>query len=279
MLAAQEGIKLDVERVEVIRFYQRAIDVDVPLLADPVGPVRRLIFLGRVPVPQVVDDVVGRLDIDAEADGQWRQDDHTKAWLTLEVVDEPFAVALGFGRHAGIAVDDFDLQSEFKINVVLEKPLNIAMFREDQHLLAPDCDIVQAPEQLVELGRRATVFNGIFRDEDLHAILTRIGAHEPEMLKQAEGVHTAGLVFAALGIRAEQPQAVDVDCAHGSELHRSISNAFDNRHTSHKGSISDPHQVSAGKMCHGDQLSSALGLHMAVNRRAILPPCSPPPSA
>ncbi len=38
---------------------QRVIDVDVFFLTNPVGPVGRLSFLGGVPVPRVVDDVVG----------------------------------------------------------------------------------------------------------------------------------------------------------------------------------------------------------------------------
>jgi hypothetical protein len=39
-------------------------------LADPVGAVGRLIFLGRIPVAQEVDHMIGRLNIDAEANSQ-----------------------------------------------------------------------------------------------------------------------------------------------------------------------------------------------------------------
>ena len=67
-------------------------NLDVLVLADAVDAVRRLVLLGRVPPPVVVDDHRGGRQVDADAAGQERAAEDLELRVRLEVLDHFAAV-------------------------------------------------------------------------------------------------------------------------------------------------------------------------------------------
>ena len=76
------------------------VDVDVPRLTDAEGAVGGLVFDGRVPLPVVVDDMVGARQVQAGTAGLQRQDEDLGAMrVVLEAFHHPVAV---LARHAAV---------------------------------------------------------------------------------------------------------------------------------------------------------------------------------
>ena len=84
----------------------------VLLLADAVRPVGGLIFLGRVPRSGEMNDVIRRLNVDAESNSQGRKHDRAEPGLLLKCFDAPLAIvrACGIGRR--VPVDHIRFEPE-----------------------------------------------------------------------------------------------------------------------------------------------------------------------
>lgn len=86
-LFAQQSIEPHVKTGEPVAHYAGVIHLHGTGLADAIGAGGGLVFFGRVPGAGEVDDVVGRLNIHAKANGQGRQDDHVETYFLLKSVN------------------------------------------------------------------------------------------------------------------------------------------------------------------------------------------------
>ena len=75
-----------------------------------------------------MNDMVGRLDIDAESDSQWGENDDSKSRPCLKILELflPTRCTAGFGR--GIAIDNIRDDTESFGYGPLQRPLEIPEF-------------------------------------------------------------------------------------------------------------------------------------------------------
>jgi len=132
----QELIELHIKCRKIIGMDDRAIDAYFSRLTDPVSPIGRLILLGGIPGPRVVDDVVCLLNVDPEADRDRRQDNDAEARLGLKCLDALLTAGDVLRRGRRVAIDDIGRESKHLLNVIAQHPLNFSELAKDDDFLA-----------------------------------------------------------------------------------------------------------------------------------------------
>src|SRR5512132_2704110 len=129
--------------VLVVGLDDRTVDVNRFRLADAIGAVGCLVFLGRVPGAGVVNDVIGALDVHAEADRNRRQNDNAEPGLLLERLEALQAAVAAPLCRRGLAVDDVRGEAENLLDVVAQQSLDDAELAEDDCLFALRADVLK----------------------------------------------------------------------------------------------------------------------------------------
>ena len=127
------------------------VHLDDPRLADAVGAVRRLILDGRVPPAVEVEDVVGGRQVEPEAAGAQRHDEHPRvAARLLEPVDDLLA---GRPRRRPVEVEPLDL--ELVLDVPRKKAAHDRVLGEHERRVALGERLGEHLCEPVELARPA----------------------------------------------------------------------------------------------------------------------------
>ena len=139
-----------------------------------------------------MDNVVRRLDVDAEADGDRRKNDDAESGLRLECLDPLLTAGDMLCRRRRVAVDDVGRESEDLFDVVAQHPLNFPEFAKDNDLLIIRPNFLKRHEEPGELRRARPVIGQRFRPEDAQADPPRIGADQAEVVQQTQMVFEWG---------------------------------------------------------------------------------------
>jgi len=139
-----------------------------------------------------VDDVVGSLNVDANANGNGREDDHGEARLILELVDQFLSAVRALAAGACVAVDHGCAESEILLNSVLEFTLDITQFgKENDFVTLPGLfDGLKGIDQPAQLRRVVT--QAFVR---LNAIGVSTDEFEPVQQAEHAGVFLIKLFF------------------------------------------------------------------------------------
>ena len=191
-LVCQQLVKFNVKSGKIIREGDGTIDIHLFGLADPIGPVGGLVLLSRIPGPRVMDNVVRRLNVDAEADGNRRKNDDAKSQLRLECLDPFLTAGDMLCRRRRVAVDDVRRKSEHLFYVIAQHPLNFPKFAKDDDLLIIRLNFLKRHEQPGELRRAGPVIGQRFRPEDAQADPPRISADQAQVVQQTQMVSEWG---------------------------------------------------------------------------------------
>ena len=119
------------------------------LLPDAVRPVRRLVFLRRIPPTAEMDHVIRRSDIESHAAGLRRKDKHREAFLSVEFIHHPLAssaIHLSINRRL-----DGNLKYFFQESA--KQSLQLSRDHKDQRLFLLLSDLHQSLEKHHQSGR------------------------------------------------------------------------------------------------------------------------------
>ena len=119
----------------------KAVDLNVALLADTEGAVGGLRFDGGVPPQIVMDDLRGGDEIEAGATSLERENEHFAVWIFLEILDH-----FGTLRLCATAVVEMRAEAEFAFDGGFEQVAHFGKLCEDERLFAlflDGCEEVQ----------------------------------------------------------------------------------------------------------------------------------------